>query len=448
MKQKQLLSLVFFVHLMAASFAQENNIKTYSLEEAKAYALNNAYQQKLAALDVAKAQSKVNETIAIGLPQVSGVVGYLNNIEIPPLAIPADFLPNGTPGEIATARFGAEQTMNASITANQLIFDGSYLVGLQATKVYLELSKNDEEKSAIEIKRLVTQAYGNVLIAERNLEILKKNQKNLDVIVFESEEIYKNGLIEEQDRDQAKLNYQRITNQYENAGRQLDVAKNQLKFIMGLTLETELMLSDNLEAITTTSMGEEFAQKEFVVDNHIEYKSILTQEKATELVTKQQKSVYLPKISGFYTYQQNSFANEFNFFGEGEWLSGQFFGLNLSVPLFTSFGNKNRVQQAKIDNQKVKIAKMQIEQNLKIQADNAKSAYIFAMNQYETNNDNLALAESIYDKVKEKYDEGLSSSLELTTANNQLLTAQQAYIQASFQLIDSKVKLDQALNNL
>ena len=283
MKQKQLLSLVFFVHLMAASFAQENNIKTYSLEEAKAYALNNAYQQKLAALDVAKAQSKVNETIAIGLPQVSGAVGYMNNIEIPPSAIPADFLPNGTPGEIATVRFGAEQTMNASITANQLIFDGSYLVGLQATKVYLELSKNDEEKSAIEIKRLVTQAYGNVLIAERNLEILKKNQKNLDVIVFESEEIYKNGLMEEQDRDQAKLNYQRITNQYENAGRQLEVAKNQLKFIMGLTLETELTLSDNLEAITTTSMGEDFAQKEFVVDNHIEYKSILTQEKATEL---------------------------------------------------------------------------------------------------------------------------------------------------------------------
>ena len=447
MKQKQLIAFILICNLAFAMIAQENNSKSYSLEAAKAYAIEHAYQQQIAALDVEKAQSKVNETIAIGLPQVSGSVGYKNNIEIPAIAVPAEFFPNGVPGEIATVRFDSDQSMGATITASQLIFDGSYLVGLQATKVYLELSKNDEEKSLIELKRLVTQAYGNVLVAEKNVEILKKNQKNLDAIAFESEEIYKNGLIEEQDRDQAKLNYKSITNQYENAGRQLEVAKNQLKFIMGLSIESDIVLSDDLETITKTSMGSEFVQKEFIIDNHIEYKSILTQEKATDLVTKQQKSVYLPKLSAFYTYQQNSYANDFSFFRDADWIAGQFFGINLNVPIFTSFGNKNRVQQAKIDNQKVKIAKLQIEQNLKIQAENAKSAYIFALNQYETNNENLALAESIYDKVKEKYEEGLNSSLELTTANNQLLNAQQSYIQASFQLIDSKVKLDQALNN-
>jgi len=448
MRHKQIIAFVFLCLLSVASIAQEQTTISYSLEEAKTYAAEHAYQQKLAALDVEKAKNKVNETISIGLPQVSASLSYLNNIEIPSTVIPGDFIPNGKPGELVAIRFGSEQSMDASITANQLIFDGSYLVGLQATKVYLELSKNDKEKSLIELKKLVTQAYGNVLVAEKNLEILKKNQKSLDVIAFETEEIYKNGLIEEQDKDQAKLNYQRITNQYEDAGRQLELAKNQLKFIMGLPVNSNIVLSDNLEKITETSMDADFAHKELIIDNHIEYKSILTQEKATSLLTRQQKSVYLPKLTGFYTYQQNSFENEFNFYGDAVWLSGQFFGINLSVPIFTSFGNKNRVQQAKIDHEKVKIAKLQIEQNLKIQAENAKSAYMFALNQYETNNENLVLAESIYDKVKEKYDEGMNSSLDLTTANNQLLTAQQSYIQASFQLIDSKVKLDQALNNL
>lgn len=433
--------------LVTVTLNGQDSAFTFSLEQAKAYALENGYQIKLAELDVEKAESKVRETISIGLPQVSGSANYQQFLKVPLSLIPAEFA-GGQPGEFLEVFFGTEQSMGFSVTANQLIFDGSYLVGLQATKVYLDISKNELEKSSIEIKNLVTQAYGNVLITKENLEILKKNQSNLDKLAFETEEIYKNGLAEEQDRDQIKLNLKAVTNQYENAARQLEVAKNQLKFILGIPVESTLSLSDDLSSLTNSSNNESFDTKDFNINSHIEYKSILTQEKATELLWKQQKSTYLPKLNGFFSYQENAFANEFNFFGsDRQWFDAQVVGLNLSVPIFTSFANKNRVQQAKIDFQRVEIAKMQIEQNLKIQAENAKSAYLFALNQYQTNNENLALAERIYDKVKAKYDEGINSSLELTTANNQLLNAQTAYIQASYQLIDSKVKLDKALNN-
>lgn len=448
MKKLKLIQLVILLSLFSLNVKAQDSTFNFSLEEARAYAVENGYQIQLAKLDVDKAERKVKETIAIGLPQVSGTGSYLNNLEIPATALPSEFFPGGTPGGLTVVEFGVEQTMTASVTANQLIFDGSYLVGLQATRVYLDLSKNELQKSENEIKDLVTQAYGNVLIAEENLNILKKNQGNLDQLAFETEETYKNGLAEEQDRDQLKLNLQTVTNQYENAGRQLEIAKNQLKYILGIPLESELSLKDDLVTVTNSAKGEDFANKAFSLDSHIDYKTILTQEKATELLWKQQKSTYLPKLSAFYTYQRNAFSTEFNFFSGGpSWNPGQFFGLNLQVPIFTSFANKNRVQQAKIDFQKVKVSKVQLEEGLKIQADNAKSAYVFALNQYKTNNENLALAERIYDKVKAKYDEGISSSLELTTANNQLLTAQQAYIQASYQLIDSKIKLDKALNN-
>ncbi len=446
MKKLGLLGLAVLFVLSMGLKAQDSTFN-FSLEEAKAYALKNGYQIQLAKLDVEQAERKVRETIAIGLPQISAAASYLNNLEIPATALPSEFFPGGTPGSLTVVEFGVEQTMTASVTANQLIFDGSYLVGLQATRVYLDLSKNELQKSNIEIKNLVTQSYGNVLVAKKYLEILKQNRNNLDQLAFETEEIYKNGLAEEQDRDQIKLNLQSVTNQYENAERQLKIAENQLKFILGIPIENQLILKDDLLTLTNTSKGDSFVEKEFDINVHIDYKSILTQEKATELLWKQQKSTYLPKLTGFYTYQRNAFSTEFNFIDGPSWNPGQFFGLNLSVPLFTSFANKNRVEQAKIDYQKVQIAKKQVEENLKIQAENAKSAYLFALNQYKTNNENLALAESIYDKVKAKYDEGLSSSLELTTANNQLLTTQQAYIQASFQLIDAKVKLDKALNN-
>lgn len=428
------------------AFAQDSTY-AFSLEDAKKYALEHAYQIRLAKLDVEQADSKVNETISSGLPQVSGKVDYLNNIDIPPVGLPGSFA--GLPDdEIAAVPFGVDQTMTASVTANQLIFDGSYLVGLQATKIYLDISKIDLEKSAIEIKNLVTQAYGNVLVAEKNASIFKKNQANLDKQSFETEEYYKNGLREEQDRDQIKLTLQSITNEYENSVRQLENAKNKLKLVLGLPIESQITLSDDLLTITNKASDESFASKEFDINAHIDYKSILIKEKSSELLLKQKKSEYLPKVTGFYTFQRNSFANEFNFFGSSsQWNSGQFFGLNLNVPIFTSFASKNKVQQAKIDLQKDEITKMQVADNLKVEAENAKSNYLFALNQYKTSNENLALAERIYDKVKAKYDEGINSSLELTNANNQLLEIQGKYIQASYALIDAKVKLDKALNN-
>lgn len=440
-----LLLLAAFVFSTGIIIAQEG-VMSFSLEEAKAYAVENGYQVQLANLDIEKAQQKVKETTSIGLPQINGKVDYLNNLDIPLVGVPGAFAGQPEKG-IVGVEFGVEQSMTASLTASQLIFDGSYLVGLQAAKVYVELSKNDQQKSEIEIKNMVTQAYGNVLVAERNSEILKGNKENLDKILFETGELYNNGFAEEQDKDQLELLLSNTVNAYEQSVRLVLVSKNQLKFVLGIPIENSLELKDELETMTSISNSQDFATKEFNVNSHIDYKTVLTQESASQLLVKQQQSAYLPSLNAFYTYQQNSFSQEFNFFGGSEWNDGQFFGVSLNVPIFKSFGNKNRVQQSKIDLEKIQIVKNQIEEQLKIQAENAKSEYLFAFNQYETMNKNLALAERIYDKVKSKYDEGINSSLDLTQANNQLLETQGNFINASFQLINAKVNLDKALNN-
>lgn len=445
MKKSQLLAFALLSFLFSSAFGQDSSM-SFSLSEAQAYALEHSYQTRTSAMTVEQSKKKVSETIATGLPQVSATGSYQQYIKTPIQLIPASAF-GGPEGEFAEVFFGTEQQMSAAITAEQLIFDGSYFVGLQAAKVYLELSKNDLEKSEIDIKNIVAMAYGNVLVAEENAKILEENVKNLEKMVFETGELYANGFAEEQDRDQLKLILDRTKTNHDRAVRQIDFNRNQLKFLLGLSIDSEIELTSDLAELTSARNSAAFAEKDFAVETHIEYKSILTQEKATELLMKQQKSMYYPKISGFFSYQQNSYANEFNFFSdERRWFDAQVIGLNLRVPIFSSFNRRFQVQQARIDYEKVQLARQQVSEQLKLQAKNAKSEYLFALGQYQTSNENLVLAEKIYDKVKTKYSEGINSSLELSQANNQLLEAQGSFINASFQLINAKVNLDKALN--
>ncbi len=438
-----LLSLL--VLLSYSTNAQESSMK-FSLEEAQKYALENSYMSKSANLEVEKSNKKVKETIGTGLPQINGTGTYQKYLTEPSSLIPADNF-GGNPGEFVEVFFGTNQQMGANIQVDQLIFDGSYFVGLQAARVYLELSKNDLAKSDIDVKNQVTQAYGNVLVAERNAEILKENVKNLEQSAFETEELYKNGFAEEQDKDQITLTLMSVKNSLENAVRMIDISRNQLKFILGIDIGIDLQLTDQLPTVTSASNSENFLSKEFNVQSHIDYKIISTQELATELLWKQQKSTALPRLSAFYNLSTNAYSDEFDFLGNKRFFAGQLIGLNLNVPIFSGFSRSNRIQQAEIDLKKVEIAKTQVEQQLQIAASNARSEYLFALRQYETTNENLVLAESIYDKVKAKYDEGINTSMELTQANNQLLETQGNFIKASFELINAKVNLDKALNN-
>lgn len=423
----------------------QDSTYSFSLQEAQSYALKNGYLSRTSNLEVLKSEKKVNETIGTGLPQISATANYQKYLDVPLSVVPAETF-GGTEGEFVEIFFGTEQQMGASIRADQLIFDGSYFVGLQAAKVYLELSKNDLAKSDVETKNMVTEAYGNVLVAERNVEILKGNVKSLEQSAFETEELYKNGFVEEQDKDQVSLTLSRVQNSYENAVRMVSISRNQLKFVLGIDIESTITLTENLEEVTALSNSIAFTQKEFDVQSHIDYRIVSTQKKASELLWKQQKSTALPRLSAFYSFQTNAYSNEFDFFDNKRFYSGQLIGLNLNVPIFSGLSRMNRIQQAKIDVQKTEIAQKQVEQQLKINAENSKSQYTFALNQYNTTEKNLALAQRIYDRTKIKYDEGINSSLELTTANNQLLETQGNFINAAFQLIQAKSNLDQALN--
>jgi outer membrane protein TolC len=428
----------------------QDSTQTYefTLKQAQDYAVLNSYQTLAASKDVEIAEKRVWETIAIGLPQVAGNAGYNYNIEIPVSPVPAIFFdPNAAPGELFPAQFGAPQTMNAALNVNQLIFDGSYIVGLQASKVYKEISENDKVKSEIEIKDQVTQAYGGVLVAIRNKDILKENLSNIDKIVADNKALYQNGFVSEQDYDQLKLLRSQTANAFSNAERQVQIAENMLKFSMGIEIKNTITLTEELTAIVDNVDAEGLLSTDFNIENHIDYRIINNQERATSLLMKQEKSAFLPSLSANYTFQENSFSEDFDFFSGGDWFNAQFVGVNLSVPILSSGMRLAKVKQAKLDLEKVGIAKKQMSENLKMNLMTSRSDYTFALDQYNTEVDNMKLAERIFSKEQVKYKEGISSSLELTQANNQLLSTQGNYLNSILQLISAKSKLDKALNN-
>ena len=440
-----LMLALFLVAVYSSTAVAQGETFEFTLEEAQSYSIKNSYMSINADKDVQIADKKVLETIGSGLPQINASANYQQYVQTPLSLIPTSAF-GGPEGEFSEVFLGTEQQMGLNLRAEQLIFNGSYIVGLQAAKTYLQLSKNDKKKTGIEVKNMVTIAYGNALVAMKNVEILKGNVESLEQSAFEIGELYKSGFAEEQDKDQIDLTLANVKNAYEQAVRSVDVVNNQLKFTLGMDIASTLKLKDDLKTVTSISSSQEYLTKEFDVSSHIDYQIISTQEKATTLLLKQEKSTVLPSLSAFYNLSSNAFANEFDFLDNKRFYNGQLIGLNLNVPIFSGFGRTTRIQQAQLNVEKIEVAKKQVEQQLCINAENSKSQYTFALSQYNTTESNLNLAQRICDKAKTKYEEGISSSLELTQANDQLLQSQSNYISAAFQLIQAKSTLDQALS--
>lgn len=432
--------------------AQADSSFSFNLLEAQNYAVEHSYMNQQAAKDVEKSERQVKETIGTGLPQVSATANYQHYLQVPVSLIPTENFPQAGPPdpsqpEFIEVFFGTEHQMGAAVNVDQLIFDGSYFVGLQASKVFLQITKNDLIRSELEVRNTVLVAYGNVLVAEKNVEILRNNKENLEENYEETKALYENGFLEEQDADQLELLLSNVTNNYERAVRAADIVRNQLKFTLGIDISAELSLTEDLETIVMTSSdGTPTLNQDYDVTNHIDYQIIENQGRASELLWKQQKSTYLPRLSAFYTAQANAFSNEFDFLDNKKFFPSQLIGLNLNIPIFSGTSRINRVQQAKIDYEKTNIAKKQVEQQLELNLSNARSRYIFTLSQYNTSERNMDLASRIYNKTKIKYDEGISTSLDLNQASTQLLDSQADFINAALALINAKSKLNIALN--
>ncbi len=429
--------LLILVSLIFGTVAYSQEAPTqFSLQEAIDYALINNRSAKNAALDIEAAIKQKWETTATGLPQLNAAVDYQNALKRNIFVFGDDVI-----------QVGSKHTLTGTATLSQLIFDGSYLVGLQSAKVYLEISKNAKTKTDLEIRKAVINAYGNVLMAKESVSILEKNISVLEKNLNDITKIFENGLEEEESVEQLKITLSSVKSSLNNTNRLKDLAYQMLNLTLGKPINDPIVLTEDLDALTLKNIKLSLIDAANDVENTIDYKIAENDKVAKTLLVKLEKSKALPNLSAFVNGAYAGNRESFNFTdSDKKWYGSSIFGVSLNIPIFSSGMRTAATQRAQINLEKAEINLTETEQMLNLQIQSAKSDYQFAIEDYQNKKENLSLAERIEQKNQTKFFEGIASSFDLRQAQTQLYTAQQDLLQTMLDVITKKAELETLLN--
>lgn len=455
-----LTTLMAFV-LSLQSFSQQNAELSLSLRQAQDYALEHNTGMKNAKLDIEMAKKKIWETTAIGLPQISASGSYQHIFKVPEMSfggasllsthregitlsgVPTGFnndsiFLNYFPGD--PIKLGVPDNASVSLNVSQIIFSGEYLVGLQATRVFFQISQNSYASSVSDLKESVANSYYLVLVMQRNKEIVSQSLSSLNKTLSDMREMNKQGFIEETDVDQLELTEHTLENAIRTIDNQILASQDLLKFQIGVPFETTVSLTESIDDIVKVSDIAAIVSKQFQVQNQIGYKIMENQEAVGVLNLKRQKSAYLPTLAAFYKHTENARKADFDF------TMKDIAGLSLNVPIFSSGQRNAQLSQRVMELEKIRNTKDNVAQGLQLDFINSRNTLNSAYDQFLNDQRNIELTSRIYDKTLAKFKEGISTSMDLTTAQNQYLTAERNYFTSLYSLLTAKNKLEKLLN--
>ncbi|TRO67196.1 TolC family protein [Christiangramia sabulilitoris] len=472
MKNKLTFIFSFLFTFSAGLMAQEQPNQTYSfsLAEAIEFGIENNYQSRIAEKDIEIALKKKWEIIAQGLPQISGAVDYQNFLKQPVTLLPAAAFDNtestidivqeyfnnvernntpvDAPEGFIPVRFGTKQSVNANATWSQLIFDGTYIVGIQSVQTLLQISKNAKTKTDLEIKKAVINAYGNVLLAEESVEIYRKNVRTLQKTYDDTKLIFENGLTEQEDVEQLEITLINLKNNLNRSERMRSIAYEMLNLSLGIPVENKVILTNNLNELAIKFYEPELLEENIPVEDNIDYRIAKNSAESAQIQIRLQKARALPTLTGFVNYGYQGFSDEFTFLnGNQEYFGQSILGISLNIPIFSSGMRSSRTKQREIEYEQALLNLERTENEVKGQINMARSEYDYAIENYQNSLRNLELAERIEKKNQVKFFEGIASSFELSEAQRQLYTAQQNYLQSMYNVITAKVELENLLDD-
>ena len=444
MKIKKLFFSIIFIGIFANA---QNFPNSLTLDEAIEYGINNNFSVKNANREIEKAQKDRWSTIAIGLPQIYAEVNYQNFLEMPVSLVPAEFF-GGQSGEFAEISFGTKQKVVGSVRMDQLIFDGSYIVGLEASKIFLKISENIYEKTTLETKKIIVNNYAAALLAGENVKLLNKNKKKLEENVSEIHQLFKNGFVEEESVEQIQLTLANINTQLKYAVNLSKIIHEMLKFNLGIPVEKKVVLSSQISEIIDESNLIFENQNNFNISNNIDIKIAENNFLSESLLYKYEKSKFLPSLKAFINGSYTGNNEKFDFAKNNQkWFGSSLFGLSLDIPLFSSFSKKVNSQKAKISMQQAETKLNETQYRIRMEIETALNDYQLAIENYFTGKENLGLAERIENKNQLKYFEGMVGSFELRQAQLQLYSSQSKYLSSIQNLIERKINLETLINS-
>lgn len=445
MKTKKMLITAILSLTIGSLWAQTDSAKTYNfnLEQSIEYAYGHQTALLNAALDQKIADAKVKETIGIGLPQINGSADFKDFLKLPTSLLPGEFF--NQPGTFVPVKFGVKYNSSVGASINQLLFDGSYIVGLQASKTYKELSQRAYTRSKIETNVAVTKAFYMVLVSNKQIELLDANIAQLKGQLNQTQALFNNGFAEKIDADRLRVLYNNLTTEKENVLRSLELGITMLKFQMGMPIENTLALNGSIEGVKLDKTN--IATDSTAYANRVEYSLSETQLKLYQLDLKRYKSQFLPSLSAFgngsYQFQSNNFKNLYD-----QSFPSVIVGLQLNVPIFSGLQKIQRVKQAEYTVLKSRNDLFNTKNALNLDIKNSVTTYTNSINSLDNQQRNLDLANEVLRVSKIKYEQGVGSSIEVTQAQTSLKEAENNYINALYNALISKVDTERATGKI
>jgi outer membrane protein len=444
MKRRLLKSLltvltVFITVLHAKAQVEE---LTLTLKEAQEYALTNSKMMISSRLDAEASKAAVWETISNALPQISATGSFTDNLKLMTTLLPGEFF--GMPGEKIPVTFGSQFNTSVSIQANLLIFNAPLYIGIQTTKLANKLSEKNLVKTELDTRESIATTYFLILVSERSLEILDQNIKNLQETLKATKAMFAVGTAEQTDVDQMASNLNMVENSKSSLQRTIEVNYNLMRFQLGISPGTGIVLSQNLQTLTEEINVEALLSHEFDLRNNIDYSMMTDQERLSELALKTSQASVLPSLAGFYNYGSNGMGDKI---GDQRWFQNSMIGLQLNVPIFASGQRHSQIRRARINLDKAVNTKEMVEEQLLLQEKQLRYNLVNANQQYISQKDNVEVSRRVYTSTENKFRQGMASSLDLTQANSLYLQAENNYVSALMNLMQTKIALDKLLNN-
>jgi outer membrane protein len=437
-------ALLFVVSLVNA---QQNS---FSLKECIDYAKENNPNLKSARAAITSSEAKVGEILASGFPQINASADLGDNYIIPTSFLPAAaFNPSAPPDEFIGVKFGTTYSGRASINVDQMIFNGSYFVGLKASKTYIELSRKDLIKSETDMVEAIKKAYYSVLVNKERADLVETNYQRLDSLLAQTKAQYESGFAEKIDVNRVQVQYNNIINTKNNTSIGLAVSYNLLKFQMGLPISSTIELKDDLETIKFQVLDDEFT-KDFQYSNRIEYNILEVNKALVELDIKNTRSQYLPSLDFYGNYGASYGTSTFNSFLQfgPNWRSLGTFGIRASLPIFDGLRKSKVIQQKKVQLQQldntVELTKSQID----LEQEQSMLTFQSSLQTLKTQHENMELSKEVYDVTVIKYQQGVGSNIEVINADADYKEAQTNYYAAMYDALIASVDLEKSYGKL
>lgn len=436
-----------------AQQAPRDSVYNLSLQDCINYAYEHQDSVMNAKLDIKSAEYKIKETIGSGLPQVNGVASFQDYLKAP-VTVGPDFTQYAKTGvvdfnaPVQPFPFGAVKYNNTySLQATQLLFSGTYIVGLQAVKTFKELSQRSLVRTKIETNVAVSKAYYQVLVSNEQIKLLDANIAQLKQQLDQTTQQNKQGFVEKIDVDRLSVQYNNLVTNRENTVRSLALNSQMLKFQMGMSIYQQINLTDKLEDINLDEQLGQNAVDTSFYHNRIEYNLLETNIKLNQLDAKSKKAEFLPTFSASGGYSQVFQENHFRYLYDHSY-PYSYFGLNLNIPIFSGGQRINQLRQLEINVQKAQNNLNDAKNALSLQASSANVTYINSLRSLNNQKKSRELAQEVLHVAQVKYQQGVGSSLEVTQAETDFESADNQYIQALYNVLISKVDLDKAYGRI